>query len=686
MALLSPGIQIYESTVTPPATVAAAENGVATLGFSTRGPVNKLVRLTSVSDFNKIFGDPITEFSYAHILAQSVLATGTDVYFMRIADKNTAAEANCPVVITADTIENARVAIVNADGVLPNTSGYFVIPTTETEKASLTITFESTAPVTTDPIEMLNTINFAGLGENQRVFYVETSKVREAILAKLGTKYDVAVADEVDTARGLRYKSGLIILAKNTEDDIPEITISVSCDGAAVETDIPCVKTEGTFDEIALHDKTTLPSAETIASLSSFYFAAKDPGSSMNGARITKTTVTPAVGDTTWTISVVDKNGVTLETITKIDPANFIKEMEKSEWIELDIDGTVENMESLKDGTWELGFGQLLPDGTNWEIDSLPITEGADGYPTVDFDGKSQYNEGQAIRLYVEGLGSDDFVNTDEYSFSILATPGIQATLVQNAGIGVCTTRGDAIYLADVPWDFCEDKYGIDDAIDWANENAAFQTSYCAIYYGWFAQTNPYATDSSIFCPASCYVAPKMVALDASAGEFFAPAGITRGGIVCSDWTYSPDQKDRDKLVGNNNVINPISYSNTRGVVIMSQVTTDRTTSPLNRVGIRRMTNAIKRRLRNELVTILFEPNNEVSSAKARNIVDGIMGALRSKDCVESYNINVVPGTGADRNVLNIYLSYAPYGLIEKIYVYLSITDTGNVTVTEAVA
>ena len=366
--------------------------------------------------------------------------------------------------------------------------------------------------------------------------------------------------------------------------------------------------------------------------------------------------------------------------------------MSKFEYITIDdVAYGEENTEakiSWLDGTWELGVGAILADGTSWspEEGDYKVEEGNDGYPTVTIDDDiEQYSESRAIDLYVEALGNDDFVNTDEFSFSILATPGTQNTLVQNAAISVCTTRGDAIYLADVPRAYCESKQGIDEAVAWANGNSGFQSSYCAIYYGWFYQTNPYNTESNIACPAYCFIAPKMVALDQSMGEFFAPAGITRGGLVCSDWSYSPDQKDRDKLVGNDNVINPISYSNTRGVTIMAQKTTDRTTSPLNRVGIRRMTNAIKRELRSQLVALLFEPNNETARARARVIVDDIMSALRTKECIENYDINVVSGTGANRNDLNVYLSFAPYGLIEKIYVYLSITDAG-VEVTEAVA
>ena len=447
----------------------------------------------------------------------------------------------------------------------------------------------------------------------------------------------------------------------------------------------------GKFNGVDLRSTSSV-SGYNPANYSWFNLVSRNAGSSMNDVKIIKTTVPSAISSAndTWTITVVDVDGVVLEERTGITPANFNEEMTKFSYIEVeDVAIPAESTLTWYDGTWVLSKGQLLSDGEYWAPTYSGTTyncvTGTDGYPTIEIGGANQYDESQAVNLYLEALGNDEFINTEEYSFSILATPGMQNTMVQNAAINVCAARGDAIFLADVPQDLCQSKQMIDDVVAWANGNSGFQSSYCAIYYGWFYQTNPYDTNNSIACPASCFIAPKMVALDQSMGEFYAPAGIARGNIVCSDWSYSPDQKDRDKLVGNDNVVNPISYSNTRGVTIMAQKTTDRTTSPLNRVGIRRMTNMIKRNLRSRLVALLFEPNNEIARARARSIVDDVLASLRSSECIETYDINVISGTGANRNDLNVYLSFAPYGLIEKIYVYLNITDAG-VEVTETVA
>lgn len=703
MALLSPGIQLFESSVTPATTVAAAENGVATLGYSTRGPVNKLTKIRSVSEFNEVFGKPIKDYPYAHIMGQAVLANGTDFYFMRLAD-STASKSSCPVVDYE--VEGARVAIKNSNETL--TDGYFVANVAAKDNSAITsLDSDPILRVSIDGYNADTAMEFSTkFGTVENALFVSIADVVDSIRKAVGAKFSVVSVSNDDEV-------GLLIKAKNdAEYTSTPLAFSVavgSLDGESFinwetesavysVTNAPSALTLSTetFNGYKMSLKSSLAAFGEIADYNHFELVAKYPGSSMDGVRVVKTSAVSSIDPTveTWTVTVYDGEGV-LESRSGITPDTFIEEMTKFEYIEIEDEvlGTDKTVWSWHDGTWDLGCGEVLSNGDywiqQWEDEGYLINKGSDGYPTINvtINGQEikQYSESQSVNLYLKGLGSDEFLNSDEFSFSILATPGMQNTMVQNAAINVCTSRGDAIFLADVPMQYCESKQLIDEVVEWANGNSGFQSSYCAIYYGWYAQTNPYDTANSIFCPASCFIAPKMVALDQSIGEFYAPAGIARGGIICSDYIYSPDQKDRDKLVGNDNVVNPISYSNTRGVVIMAQKTTDRTSSPLNRVGIRRMTNMIKRKLKSQLVALLFEPNNETARSKARTIVDNIMSGLRSSECVESYNINVVSGTGANRNDLNVYLGFAPYGLIEKIYVYLSITDSG-VEVSETVA
>ncbi len=128
--LQSPGIQIFESSVAPAAEVVANTNGVATLGYSTRGPLNTLVRLESLTDFANIFGDPISGYEHAHILANNILSQNNPVYFMRIGSSD-AVKATCPAVNVS--LLPVNVAIAQA---VTNPS-YFILHSSSSSKLSM---------------------------------------------------------------------------------------------------------------------------------------------------------------------------------------------------------------------------------------------------------------------------------------------------------------------------------------------------------------------------------------------------------------------------------------------------------------------------------------------------------------------------------------------------------------------
>ena len=700
--LHSPGIQIFESSTTPAAEVVANTNGVATLGYSTRGPLNKLVRLASVSEFASIFGKPVSasDEAYSHILVNNVLSQqNAPVYFMRIGASD-AKEATCPV--TNATLTPARVAI-KENGIIPN---YFTISKGEgtlVDGSVFEITIASDAEEasgsaisSTVSVPLTSIYTDSTLTSLQVSIYTVLSALSEdSTISSLydfraytpGLKETEAGEDPV-----LASDAGILITRKK-ENTSTTTTVTLAFkkkDGTAyAATDIDDEPTvlDGTGDVKKFAGlnlgKTSVDSSLVLED--HFLLSAKDPGSGMNGVAVVKST-----NGSLWEVRLLDEDGVELEVITSIQPSKFIETInDKSRFIAIDADlyvkGTNPTKSAWENGTYVLGKGQLLSSGAYW-IHREITKDGtfAAYYPVEGTDGYSE-DKGITTSYYVAALGSTDFTNCDENSFSILATPGTQEYLVQQAAVALCETRGDAIYLVDVPRQYCESKSEIQDAVSWSNENPAFQSSYAAIYYGTFAQTNPYDTTANIWLPASVFIAPKMIRLDETVGEFYAPAGIQNGTISVADYGYSPDQEDRDVLVGDNNVINPIIYSNTRGVFAFAQKTTDRSASALNRVGVRRMTNAIKRNLRSSLQELLFRINNEYSRSRARRLVDNVMLPLQSAGAVDNYTINVVSGTGAARNELYVYLTFVPNGLIEKIYVYINITDAG-VQVTEAVA
>ena len=238
MALLSPGIQIFESSVTPAATIAPAENGVATLGFAKKGPVNKLTRIRSVSEFAEVFGDPIDPQYYAHIMAQSVLANGTDVYFMRLGDPNTLAEAKCPVV--ADfPIEGAKEALKDTTTNL--VTGYLAAlwdpsetsPASDVEsglKARVTINVEGSDTLRYAYADAHLSSKFGDInsdGAHNKVIYTSLLEISEALTKAAGDLYSFSIVN--NDANG---EVGILVSTKNetsfNASSAAELSISFS--------------------------------------------------------------------------------------------------------------------------------------------------------------------------------------------------------------------------------------------------------------------------------------------------------------------------------------------------------------------------------------------------------------------------------------------------------------------------
>lgn len=714
--LQSPGIQFFESTVTPATEVVTTTNGVATLGFSTRGPVNTLTRVTSSSQFANLFGEPVADYPWSHILVNNVLNANSVVYFMRLASAD-AAKATCPV---------ANVPINGAQVMVKETS--------YTESSYFTADWiDDATPARTTPLNPIYLRIYVTLSDGADAIPVDTLMTFKAVFgtgANGASRTNVLVCSMSNVIANLKSNAtlnaaytfskvgnsstgfGVLIKAKNEVSGYVNVTsdigtisgttfASMVSDTAGAtervaETSKPTAETSGTVLSISLRITSNVETVSDISERYHFNIVAKNPGSGMNDIKVIKTSNVSGITNTSsWGVSVVDTNGAVLESITGLTASTFIKSINDNlEFIEIDdeVNGSAQGAVNpdWKDGTYVLGKGELLSNGEYFTkagifADTYAITLGADGVPMEPDRSGTTYDIDAITDLYVAGLNDQTILNCDEATFSIVATPDCGELAVQAAAIQLCNSRGDSMYLVDVPLQYCENKKsGITQIVNWSNASSTFQSSQAAIYYGWFMQQNPFNTSSNIYCPASIYIAPKMIAIDNTLGEFYAPAGVQNGTIIVSDYIYSPDQEDKDLMVGNDNVVNPIVFSNSHGVICMAQKTTDRTTSPLNRVGIRRMTNSIKRQLRARLQALLFQPNNDVSRSRARGYCETIFGGLRSAGFLESYTINVQSGTGANRNDLNIYLSFAPYGLIEKIYVYVNITDSG-VTITETV-
>jgi len=197
--------------------------------------------------------------------------------------------------------------------------------------------------------------------------------------------------------------------------------------------------------------------------------------------------------------------------------------------------------------------------------------------------------------------------NQDAYDFNVIYVPGMNmqnANSVVNSVLALAQGRGDAIAVVDTT---C---YGqsISEAVA---KSQTYDNSYGATYWPW-VQISSRETGKVNFVPASTLVPAVYEYNDKVSAEWFAPAGLNRGGMST---VLRPERRlsvdNRNTLYSGK--VNPIATFPGVGTVIYGQKTLQSKASALDRVNVRRLLIALKRYIREIGETIVFEPNTQVT-------------------------------------------------------------------------
>ena len=151
--------------------------------------------------------------------------------------------------------------------------------------------------------------------------------------------------------------------------------------------------------------------------------------------------------------------------------------------------------------------------------------------------------------------------NADEYDINMVVTPGIVRRLhpaVTTDVLDMVEARQDCFYISDLT--------GVNDTITQVTSQAnAIDSNYVGSYYPW-VKTVDSNTNKLVSVPPSVLLPAVYAANDAISAEWFAPAGLNRGGIigavsVLNRLTHS----ERDTLYENK--VNPIASFPGQGIV-----------------------------------------------------------------------------------------------------------------------
>jgi hypothetical protein len=263
--------------------------------------------------------------------------------------------------------------------------------------------------------------------------------------------------------------------------------------------------------------------------------------------------------------------------------------------------------------------------------------------------------------------------NKDEYRYNVLLTPGVGLdNAAASTAISTAENRGDAIAIVDAG------IYGT--SIAAATVNAAGQSSnYAATYYPW-VQLYSTGLGKATWCPPSTVIGGVLAFNDQVGAEWFAPAGLNRGGVpsvVRAERRLQ--QTDRDTLYVAN--VNPLATFPGTGVCVWGQKTLQRKATALDRVNVRRLLIALKDFIGGISRTLVFEQNTTVTRNSFLSRVNPYLSSIVSRQGLYAYKV-VMDETNntadvVDRNQLVGQIYIQPTKTAEFIILNFNILPTG---------
>ena len=278
--------------------------------------------------------------------------------------------------------------------------------------------------------------------------------------------------------------------------------------------------------------------------------------------------------------------------------------------------------------------------------------------------------------------------------FNIVSAPGYIECLDEMLALSV--NRKDTVFcVADAPMRLAADATSTQ---NWAknNSNASENgedglisaSSQAAVYYPHGLSTNLDGT--TVMVPAS-HMALRTIAFnDSVAFPWFAPAGFQRGVVnnatstgylnaTTGEFTaVSLSEGQRDSLYLNK--INPIGNFPGRGIAVFGQKTLNSVSSALDRINVSRLVIYIREQLDDAVKPFLFEPNDEVTRANAKVVVDRLLAQLVQQrglfDFVTVCDTTNNTAARIDRNELYIDIAVQPVKAVEFIYIPIRIQNT----------
>ena len=298
------------------------------------------------------------------------------------------------------------------------------------------------------------------------------------------------------------------------------------------------------------------------------------------------------------------------------------------------------------------------------------------------------------VTAFQASINGNTEIRSENFQYNLILCPGYPETVDELLNLAA-DIQDEALVIADTPMDKNPD--GITNpTTGWAVTTERQNSTDVAYYYPHALASN---LDGKNVLVAASGVALRTYAInDDTAFLWFAPAGLRRGlvtgvsgfgyasGVLGGPTTFEEvnlNQGQRDALYQDapSGRINPLVFFPGSGFVVWGQKTSAPAPSAMDRVNVSRLIKYIKRSLRKNTLSFVFEPNDQLTRDNLKAVVDSFLGDLIIKRGLYDFatisdESNNTPDR-IDRNEMYIDVALKPTKTAEFLFIPIRILTTG---------
>ena len=328
---------------------------------------------------------------------------------------------------------------------------------------------------------------------------------------------------------------------------------------------------------------------------------------------------------------------------------------------------------SLSVGSTSAQFVLAFQNGFDGMNPATPIYKGSDIIPgnSQGFNLTNPTSSGSvAYAKHIAALS-----NADEFDINMVVTPGVIQRLhrsVVTSVLDMVEQRNDCFYIMD--------STSVNDSITQATgESDLVDSNMVATYYPW-VKTIDINTNKLISVPPSVLLPGVFAANDRVAAEWFAPAGLNRGGLIGAVSVLNRlTQSEKDTLYEAK--VNPIVQFPGQGIVVFGQKTLQDKPSALDRINVRRLLLTVRKYIASTSRYLVFEQNTSETRNRFLNIVNPYLESIQQRQGLYAFRVvmdetNNTPDV-IDRNIMKGAIYLQPTKTAEFIQIDFNILPTG---------